>query len=111
MSVASSFLCSTRLDSRPHRVRCLARRPGRPSLDFAVAGVMGTFHCLKIGLGVVLAFVGVKMLLAHSPYRLDALLSLGVVVGILAELVVASLLRPKTAGPFEGPDGPASLGA
>jgi len=84
---------------------------GLRSLYFALAGVMDKFHYLKIGLGVVLAFVGVKMLLAHSPYKLDTLLSLGVVVGILAMSVVASLLRPKTMGSFEGPGGPASLGA
>jgi tellurite resistance protein TerC len=84
---------------------------GLRSLYFALAGVMDRFHYLKIGLGVVLAFVGVKMLLAHSPYKLDTLLSLGVVVGILAVSVVASLLRPKKTGPFEGPGGPGSLGA
>ena len=84
---------------------------GLRSLYFALAGVMDKFHYLKIGLGVVLAFVGVKMLLAHSPYKLDTLLSLGVVVGILAVSVVASLLRPKKTGPFEGPGGPGSLGA
>jgi len=84
---------------------------GLRSLYFALAGVMDKFHYLKIGLGVVLAFVGVKMLLAHSPYKLDTPLSLGVVVGILAVSVVASLLRPKKTGPFEGPGGPGSLGA
>jgi tellurite resistance protein TerC len=84
---------------------------GLRSLYFALAGVMDKFHYLKIGLGVVLAFVGVKMLLTHSPYKLDTLLSLGVVVGILAVSVVASLLRPKKTGPFEGPGGPGSLGA
>lgn len=83
---------------------------GLRSLYFALAGVMDKFHYLKIGLGVVLAFVGVKMLLAHSPYKLDTLLALGVVVGILAVSVVASLLRPKKTGPFEGPGGPGSLG-
>ncbi len=80
---------------------------GLRSLYFALAGVMDRFHYLKIGLGVVLAFVGVKMLLAHSPYKLDTLLSLGVVIGILAVSVVASILRPKKLGPFDGPNGPA----
>ncbi len=80
---------------------------GLRSLYFALAGVMDRFHYLKIGLGVVLAFVGVKMLLAHSPYKLDTLLSLGVVIGILAVSVVASILRPKKMGPFDGPNGPA----
>ena len=84
---------------------------GLRSLYFALAGVMDKFHYLKIGLGVVLAFVGVKMLLAHTAWKIDTLVSLGVVVGILAMSVVASLLRPKTTGSFEGPGGPASLGA
>ncbi|MBL9169211.1 MAG: TerC family protein [Verrucomicrobiales bacterium] len=68
---------------------------GLRSLYFALAGVMDKFHYLKIGLGVVLTFVGVKMLLAHSPYKLDTLVSLGVIVLILGTSVVMSLLRPK----------------
>ena len=44
---------------------------GLRSLYFALAGVMDKFHYLKIGLGVVLSFVGVKMLLAHSPWKID----------------------------------------
>jgi tellurite resistance protein TerC len=68
---------------------------GLRSLYFALAGVMDKFHYLKLGLGVVLLFVGVKMLLAHSPYKIDTLVSLGVIVGVLAVSVVASLLRPR----------------
>jgi tellurite resistance protein TerC len=67
---------------------------GLRSLYFALAGVMDKFHYLKIGLGVVLAFVGVKMLLAHTAYKIDTLLALGIVVGVLAVSVIASLLRP-----------------
>lgn len=68
---------------------------GLRSLYFALAGVMDKFHYLKIGLGVVLTFVGVKMLLAHSTWKLDTLVSLGVIVLILAVSIVMSLLRPK----------------
>jgi len=68
---------------------------GLRSLYFALAGVMDKFHYLKIGLGVVLSFVGVKMLLAHTAWKIPTLLSLGVVVVILATSVVWSLLRPK----------------
>ncbi len=68
---------------------------GLRSLYFALAGVMDKFHYLKIGLGVVLAFVGVKMLLAHSPWKLDTLASLGAIVLILATSILMSLLRPK----------------
>jgi tellurite resistance protein TerC len=55
---------------------------------------MHKFRYLKVGLGVVLSFVGVKMLLGHSPYKIDTMVSLGIVVLILAASVVASLLRP-----------------
>ena len=68
---------------------------GLRSLYFALAGVMDKFHYLKIGLGVVLTFVGVKMILAHTAWKIDTLVSLGVIVLILATSVVMSLLRPK----------------
>lgn len=70
---------------------------GLRSLYFALAGVMDKFHFLKLGLGVVLTFVGVKMLLGHTEYKIDTLVSLGVIVGVLAASVVASLVWPKAA--------------
>ncbi len=70
---------------------------GLRSLYFALAGVMDKFHYLKIGLGVVLTFVGVKMLLGHTAYKIDTLVSLGVIVFVLAASIVVSLLRPKKA--------------
>jgi tellurite resistance protein TerC len=82
---------------------------GLRSLYFALAGVMDKFHYLKIGLGVVLSFVGVKMLLAHTAYKLDTLVSLGVVVLILATSIVVSLLRPRKLGEFTGPAGPKAI--
>jgi tellurite resistance protein TerC len=68
---------------------------GLRSLYFALAGVMDKFHYLKIGLGVVLTFVGVKMLLGHTEWKIDTHLSLGVIVVILTGSIVASLLWPK----------------
>ncbi|MGZ8939406.1 MAG: TerC family protein [Limisphaerales bacterium] len=68
---------------------------GLRSLYFVLGGVMHKFHYLKIGLGLVLTFVGVKMLLGHSPYKIDTLVSLGVVLAILAVSIIASLLRPQ----------------
>ncbi|MCU0786299.1 MAG: TerC family protein, partial [Verrucomicrobia bacterium] len=65
---------------------------GLRSLYFALAGVMYKFHYLKIGLGVVLSFVGVKMILAHTAWKIDTLVSLGVIVLILTTSVVWSLL-------------------
>ncbi|CAN5909767.1 TerC family protein [soil metagenome] len=68
---------------------------GLRSLYFALAGVMDKFHYLKIGLGVVLTFVGVKMLLGHTPWKIDSHLSLAIIVLILAGSVIASLQFPK----------------
>jgi tellurite resistance protein TerC len=70
---------------------------GLRSLYFALAGVMDKFHYLKIGLGAVLTFVGVKMLLAHTTWKIDTLVSLVVIVLILATSVVWSLLKPRPA--------------
>jgi len=53
---------------------------------------MALFHYLKLGLGVVLAFVGVKMLLAHTAWRIDTLSALLVVATVIAASIVASLL-------------------
>ena len=72
---------------------------GLRSLYFALAGVIDRFHYLKIGLGVVLTFVGVKMLLAHTAWKIDTLVSLGVIVFTLAASVVIAakvVSRPKT---------------
>ena len=66
---------------------------GLRALYFLLAGMIGKFRYLKVGLGLVLAFVGVKMLLAgwiHVPIAL----SLGVVAGLLGLSVAASLLFP-----------------
>jgi len=82
---------------------------GLRSLYFALAGVMDKFHYLKIGLGVVLSFVGVKMILAHTAWKIDTLVSLGIVVLILSIAIVASLLRPKRPVQFAGPSGPEVL--
>ncbi len=76
---------------------------GLRSLYFALSGVLDKFHYLKVGLGVVLSFVGVKMLLAHSPWKIDTLISLGVIVAILTTSVVASLVWPKKPANLEKP--------
>ncbi|MEK6677340.1 MAG: TerC family protein [Planctomycetota bacterium] len=63
------------------------------SLYFALAGVMDRFRFIKTSLVFVLAFVGVKMLLAHAyPGAIPTGLSLAIVAGILGVGVAASLL-------------------
>lgn len=68
---------------------------GLRSLYFVLAGMANKFVYLKTGLGVVLAFVGVKMLLAHTPYKIDTLVALGVVAAILTVSILASLWRTR----------------
>jgi tellurite resistance protein TerC len=68
---------------------------GLRALYFLLQGMMDRFHYLPIGLGLVLAFVGLKMLIA-GHYQIPIGLSLGVVALVLAGSVAASLLsRPK----------------
>lgn len=67
---------------------------GLRSLYFLLAGVIDKFHYLRTGLGVVLSFVGVKMLLSHTPYKIDTTLSLLVVAGVMTASIVASLIWP-----------------
>ncbi len=76
---------------------------GLRSLYFALCGVMDKFHYLKLGLGFVLSFVGVKMLLAHTPWKIDTLVSLGFIVLVLAGSVLASWLWPKKSVKLETP--------
>ena len=72
---------------------------GLRSLYFALAGVMEKFHYLKVGLGVVLSFVGVKMMLGHTAWKIDTHVSLGIIVAVLAASIIVSLLRPKYLAP------------
>ncbi len=53
---------------------------------------MRKFHYLKLGLSAVLAFVGVKMIIAEFV-KIPVGLSLGVIALILVVSVVASLAR------------------
>ena len=69
---------------------------GLRSLYFVLAGAIEKFHLLKLGLALVLTFVGVKMLLGHAKiYKIDTSWALGTVFGIIALSVVASLMFPK----------------
>jgi tellurite resistance protein TerC len=69
---------------------------GLRSLYFLMAGVIDKFYLLKLGVAVVLTFVGVKMLLG-SVYVIPIHISLLVIVGILAASVAASMAFPRKA--------------
>ncbi|MBI3465261.1 MAG: TerC family protein [Planctomycetes bacterium] len=64
---------------------------GLRALYFLLAGAMGMFRYLSGGLAVILCFVGTKMLISGF-YDIPIGLSLGVVCGLLALAVAASLL-------------------
>jgi tellurite resistance protein TerC len=92
---------------------------GLRSLYFLLAGVVEKFHYLKLGLAIVLTFIGVKMLLplislglVYAFNQMGALslaeyakhvnhipigIALGVVATVLAGSIVASLIWPKQA--------------
>ncbi len=65
---------------------------GLRSLYFLLAGMIGRFRYLNIGLAAVLIFVGAKMMLVEW-IKLPIVLSLGVVAGLLTLSIVASILR------------------
>lgn len=67
---------------------------GLRSLYFVFAGVMGKFYYLKIGLAVILSFVGVKMVLSDL-YHIPTELALVVIVVVLAAAIVASIVRAR----------------
>ncbi len=67
---------------------------GLRALYFALAGIMSLFHYLKHGLAAILVFVGGKMVLA-DVYHISIGIALGVIAGILAISIVASVFHPK----------------
>jgi len=67
---------------------------GLRSLYFLLAGVVDKFYYLKLGLSVVLVFVGIKMVMVDF-YKIPVGLSLGVIASILAISVMASLWRAQ----------------
>ena len=66
---------------------------GLRSLYFLLGGMQGKFRYLNIGLGVILAFVGIKMLLIGKPFEvhLPTYISLSVIALVLTIAIVASL--------------------
>jgi tellurite resistance protein TerC len=64
---------------------------GLRSLYFAIAGIMGYFRYLKVGLAFVLTFVGLKMLTAYFGFEISIVLSLLLIISILLISVLASV--------------------
>jgi len=67
---------------------------GLRSLFFAIKGTMEHLEYLKYGLGAILAFIGVKMLISDH-YHVDVLFSLAVILSVLAVTIAVSLYARK----------------
>src|SRR5215813_15394166 len=85
---------------------------GLRALFFVVSTMMTRFHLLKFGLALILAFIGVKMLIADlyafpfasvlgidHPLKIPIGIALGVVAALLALSIVGSLLFPEPEEP------------
>ncbi|THV41096.1 TerC family protein [Glycomyces buryatensis] len=75
---------------------------GLRALFFLVQGLLDRLVYLSVGLALILLFIGAKLILhwlhvdiSHSVPEIPTMLSLGVVLGILAVVTVASLLKTR----------------
>ena len=70
---------------------------GLRALYFMLAGAVDKFHLLQYGLGVVLVFVGLKMVWLNDLFggKFPITISLGVIGLVIALSIVFSLLFPK----------------
>ena len=70
---------------------------GLRALYFLLAGIVDRFVYLKYGLALVLVFVGLKMAWLNEAFggKFPIAWSLGIIGGLIAASVAASLLRPK----------------
>jgi len=73
---------------------------GLRSMFFLLENVIDRFHLLKYGLGLVLSFVGIKMILGMGfgawmdPFHIPVKISLLVVAGLILGSVLLSLMFP-----------------
>jgi tellurite resistance protein TerC len=70
---------------------------GLRAMYFMLAGAVDKFHLLQYGLGVVLVFVGLKMVWLNDLFggKFPITISLGVIALVIAMSIVVSLLFPK----------------
>ena len=68
---------------------------GLRSMYFLLSGVIDKFHYLRLGLAIVLTFIGVKMLIVIAHVEIPIEISLAVVLTVMFASVAASLIWPK----------------
>jgi tellurite resistance protein TerC len=70
---------------------------GLRSMYFMLAAAVDKFHMLKYGLGLVLIFVGLKMVWLNHAFagHFPIEVSLGIIVGVIGTSIALSLMFPK----------------
>jgi tellurite resistance protein TerC len=68
---------------------------GLRALYFCLAGLIHQFRYLKPALVAVLCFVGVKMMLVKTPWKIDTGTSMAVIVGVLVLGIVGSMASSR----------------
>jgi tellurite resistance protein TerC len=70
---------------------------GLRAMYFMLAGAVDRFHRLKVGLAVVLVFVGLKMVWLNEAFggKFPITWSLAIILGVIVASVVWSLLSPR----------------
>jgi tellurite resistance protein TerC len=71
---------------------------GLRSLFFLIEGLVQKLRFLKVGVAVILAFIGVKILIS-GYWKMPVAMSLGVLVGVLAVATLVSILNPAPVNP------------
>jgi tellurite resistance protein TerC len=64
---------------------------GLRAMYFLLADLMHRFIYLKLGLSLVLIWVGIKMIISHAFFKIPTVISLGVVIVTIAVAIGASL--------------------
>ena len=87
---------------------------GLRAMYFLLADLMHRFIYLKLGLSLVLVWVGIKMIVSHAVFKIPTAISLGIVVPIIAVSIAASQWASRdkrVEAPSEAPtpDGQASV--
>lgn len=77
---------------------------GLRAMYFMLAGVMNKFRLLKYGLGVILCFVGLKMVWLNEAFggKFPIAWSLGIIGAVLTISIVASLIVTRNEKPSAG---------
>ena len=68
---------------------------GLRALYFALAAIAGLFSYLKYGLGIILSFVGIKMLLELIDIKVPTPWSLAFIFGVLALSMLFSVMKQR----------------